>query len=128
MSYMIEDEDLQASRDTRYSSFKTSLNNRKQLLYLKPYTRDRNCGMTIDQRKTQIYKEINQSEVATSDQWFKQGPIEYLTEYTEHLRSTKAREKPKHYSLHRTSLNVLREKLKKRCELSLYQSKLCMGK
>ena len=104
--------------ESKYSNFKTSLNNRRQLLFLKPYTRNKDTSLTIDQRKTEIYQQINNPDL-DSFNCFQCGPIEYLTEYSEpnSTRGPKETAKPKGRpaSQHRTSLNVLREKLKKRC-------------
>ncbi len=38
--------------DSRYCNFRASIGNRKQLLFIKPYTRYQNNSMTIDQKKS----------------------------------------------------------------------------
>lgn len=68
-------------RDSRYSNFRTTINNRKQLLYLKPYTRYQHNSLTIDQKKTEIYKEINNPDLTNFGETFNNQSkfIEYLT-------------------------------------------------
>jgi len=51
----ISDDQLLMHLDSKYSNFKTTLNNRKPLLFIKPYTRN-STSLTIDQKKAEIYR------------------------------------------------------------------------
>lgn len=65
--------------EIKHCNFKTTLNARKPLLFLRPYARN-STATTIDQRKAEIYQEINNPDIAIFNQSFLQtGPIEYLT-------------------------------------------------
>lgn len=46
-----EEAPAQALSESKYSNFRTSVSNRKQLLYLKPYTRYQSQHLTLDQKK-----------------------------------------------------------------------------
>jgi hypothetical protein len=45
------DEQLLLHFEGKHSYFKTTLNNRKPLLFIRPYTRNSSASMTIDERK-----------------------------------------------------------------------------
>ena len=69
--------------ESKYSNFRTSIANRKQLMYIKPYTRYQSEHLTIDEKKNKVYKEINNPDVNNYIDNFNSGSqmIEYLTEY-----------------------------------------------
>lgn len=67
------DEMLQVQ--TKHCNFKTTLNARKPLLFMRPYARN-STATSIDQRKAQIYQEINNPDIANFNEAFIQaGPI-----------------------------------------------------
>jgi hypothetical protein len=115
--------------ESKYSNFRTSVSHRKQLLYLKPYTRYQSQSLTIDQKKMEIYREINHPDLSTYSEQLpnKSQMIEYLTEYKDPFES---RPPPpqlpscrKKAPGNRASLHILREKLKRKCEPASSYSK-----
>jgi hypothetical protein len=87
--------------------------------------RYRNQSLTIDQKKTEIYKEINNPDLTNFNENFKDvGMIEYMTEYKEPYTARTHRDQIKPKINHRRSMNVLKEKLKKCCLPTPYQKKI----
>mgnify|MGYP006905792587 CR=1 FL=1 len=85
----------------------------------------------MDQKKMEVYKEINNPDLSFSLNSYENNSkmIEYLTEYSDPFEPKPLSKdyKPKREGRNvknRTSLNILREKLKRKCEPSQYKSKI----